>query len=282
MDSLVGGIAQEEPEASKPGAAEKPASDGNAIVVNGLDTTNAMEGKNSTTDSEQAEDSVPQLGTAEFRLLCKQLDHRSMGYRAFKRAFDFIFALLVVVVGLIPGLLLSIAVVIDTKGSPIYSQMRIGKRGKPFRIYKFRSMVADSDDVEKYFTPEQLEVWRRERKVEDDPRVTRLGAKLRSTSIDEVPQFINVLLGQISLIGPRVITDDELTQHFSDREQAILLSVAPGITGAWQCGPRNTATFENGLRQKIELDYARNANLQEDVRIFFKTIYVMLVKRTGK
>jgi lipopolysaccharide/colanic/teichoic acid biosynthesis glycosyltransferase len=228
-----------------------------------------------------AED-APALGTPEFRALCEQLDHRSLSYRAFKRFFDFLFALIVVAIGLIPGALLCIAIAADTKGSPIYSQERIGKRGKPFRIYKFRSMVKDSDNVEKYFTPEQLEKWKSERKVEDDPRITKLGGMLRRTSIDEAPQFLNVLLGQISLIGPRVITRDELMQHFSSFERAVLLSVTPGVSGAWQAGPRNTASFENGLRQKIELSYARNANLKEDCRIFFKTIHVMLVEKTGK
>lgn len=92
-------------------------------------------------------------------------------------------------------------------------------------------MVKDSDNVEKYFTPEQLEMWKRERKVDGDPRVTKLGHALRASSIDEVPQFINVLLGQISLIGPRVITRDEVMQHFSGTEKAELFSVTPGI--AW-------------------------------------------------
>ena len=161
----------------------------------------------------------------------KSLIDRNLGYRAFKRFFDFVFALLVIVVGFIPGALLSIAIAIDTKGNPIYSQERIGKHGKTFRIYKFRSMMKDSDDVEKYFTPEQLETWKRERKVDNDPRVTKLGRVLRSSSLDEIPQLVNVFLGQISLIGPRVITRDELLQHFSDYEKAELLSVTPGI--AW-------------------------------------------------
>lgn len=234
------------------------------------------------TVSEASRERFPELGSSAFRELCAQHDHRSLSYRAFKRGFDFIFALIVVAICLIPGAVLSIAIAIDTKGSPIYSQERIGKRGKPFRIYKFRSMVKDSDNVEKYFTPEQLETWKRERKVEGDPRVTKLGRALRASSLDEVPQFINVLLGQISLIGPRVITRDEVMQHFTDIEKVDLFSVTPGVTGAWQCGPRNEATFENGLRQAIELGYARDASISGDVRIFFKTISVMFVQRTGK
>ncbi|MGI6535979.1 MAG: sugar transferase [Eggerthellaceae bacterium] len=219
-------------------------------------------------------------GTAEFAARCKELDHRSLGYRLVKRIFDIAFSALVIVVGFIPGLVLALVVAVDTKSSPIYSQTRVGKYGRPFKIYKFRTMVADSDNVEKYFTPEQLKIWKRERKVEDDPRITSLGRKLRATSFDEFPQFINVLFGQISIIGPRVITYDEL-DHFG-KDKALLLSVSPAITGAWQCGPRNVATFDNGLRQKIELSYASNASLEEDARIFFKTISVMLIKRTGK
>ena len=222
----------------------------------------------------------PEPGTPEFAAKCRGLDRRSLGYRFLKRLFDVLFSLCVIVVGLIPCMLLSIAIAIDTKGSPIYSQIRVGKWGKPFRIYKFRTMVADGDNVSKYFTPEQLEVWKRERKVDGDPRITRLGRVLRATSFDEVAQFVNVLLGQISIIGPRAITYDEL-EHFGD-EKAQLLSVTPGITGMWQTGQRNLATFENGLRQKIELEYARGANLCADARIFFRTFNVMLSKRTGK
>ena len=110
-------------------------------------------------------------GTPEFAVMCRELDHRSLGYRFLKRFFDVAFSLCAIIVGFIPGLLLSVAIAIDTKGSPIYSQVRVGKWGKPFRIYKFRTMVADSDNVEKYFTPEQLEVWKRERKVDGDPRI---------------------------------------------------------------------------------------------------------------
>lgn len=222
----------------------------------------------------------PKPGTLEFEAKCKELDHRSFGYRILKRVFDVVFSLCVIVVGFIPALILSIAIAVDTKGSPIYSQVRIGKWGRPFRIYKFRTMVADSDNVEKYFTPEQLEAWKRERKVDDDPRITKLGRVLRATSFDETAQFINVLKGQISVIGPRAITYDEL-EHFEDKK-TLLLSVKPGITGSWQCGPRNLATFENGLRQEFELAYAKDASFGVDIRIFFKTFGVMFTKRTGK
>lgn len=251
----------------------------NAAYVNGTGALKSAQGVASVRAYNEIK-SEPVPGTAEFAAKCRDLDHRSLGYRLIKRAFDIVFSALIIVVGFIPGLLLALMVAVDTKSSPIYSQTRVGKYGRPFKIYKFRTMVSDSDNVEKYFSPDQLEVWKRERKVEDDPRITPFGRKLRATSFDEIPQFLNVLFGQISIIGPRVITYDELN-HFG-KDKALLLSVSPAITGSWQCGPRNVATFENGLRQKIELSYAGNANIREDVRIFFKTISVMLVGRTGK
>lgn len=227
------------------------------------------------------EDSMPEIGSPEFAELCQSLDRRSVGYRFAKRAFDILFSFAILLVCLIPGLLLSVAISIDTKGSPIYSQVRAGKLGRPFRIYKFRSMVSDSDNVEKYLSTVQLEQWRRERKVDGDPRITKLGSILRGCSLDELPQFINVLFGQISVIGPRVITYDELGNFGKDA--ATLLSVPPGITGAWQAGPRNKATFENGERQCVELAYVRKAGFKEDLRVFFATFSVMFGKnRNGR
>lgn len=220
-------------------------------------------------------------GTKGFAELCRSLDKRPLGYRLIKRTFDVVFSVGVVIVGFIPCALLSIAVAIDTKGLPIYSQVRAGRLGKPFRIYKFRSMVADADNVEKYLNPKQMADWERERKVDNDPRITRLGSLIRKTSLDELPQFLNVLLGELSVIGPRPITYDELA-HFGV-DAAKLLSVTPGITGAWQAGPRNAASFENGERQKVELKYVVDASLGEDLRVFLATFGAMFGKnRTGK
>ncbi|MBM6687352.1 sugar transferase [Collinsella tanakaei] len=219
-------------------------------------------------------------GSDEFAASCRALDRRPLGYRFAKRAFDIAFSAFVIVVGLVPCAVLSVAIAADTKGSPIYSQERVGWLGRPFRIYKFRSMVTDADDVEKYFTPEQLEVWHREHKVASDPRITPLGRILRKTSLDELPQFLNVLVGQMSIIGPRAITFEELSHY--GRDAVVLLSVPQGITGAWQAGPRNDATFENGERQRIELGYARRAGFREDARVFLSTFGAMFARRSGK
>lgn len=220
-------------------------------------------------------------GTGEFAEACRALDCRPLGYRFVKRLFDVAFSVVVITVGIVPCTALAAAIAVDTKGSPIYSQERVGRLGKPFRIYKFRSMVADADDVEKYLSAEQLEEWNRERKVTDDPRITRLGRLIRKTSLDELPQFLNVFVGQMSLIGPRAITFDELG-NYGEKDAALLLSVPQGITGAWQAGPRNEASFENGERQRIELEYARNASVREDLRVFLATFGAMFGRRSGR
>lgn len=231
--------------------------------------------------SAQKGESFSSPGTDSFAEVCRRLDSRPLSYRFVKRAFDIAFSACVIAVGLVPCALLSAAIAADTKGSPIYCQERIGRLGRPFRIYKFRTMVADADDVEKHLSPEQLAQWRRERKVDDDPRVTHLGCVLRKTSLDELPQFANVLLGQLSIIGPRAITSDELIEYGVD--VPLLLSVPQGITGAWQAGARNGATFETGERQRIELEYVRCASLREDARVFLATFGAMFGKRkTGR
>lgn len=201
----------------------------------------------------------------------------SRAYRICKRIFDIAFSVCVIAIGLGPGLILSAFIARDTGGSPIYTQERVGMGGRTFQIYKFRTMVADSDDVEKYLSADQLAQWRLERKVDDDPRITSLGRKLRSTSVDEIPNFINVLKGDMSVIGPRAVSREEI-EWFGD-DAATVLSVPAGITGLWQAGARNGATFESGERQKIELEYARNAGFAMDARCFFRTFGAMFGKR---
>ena len=219
----------------------------------------------------EAEGPVPVPAPAEGRL----------GYRFVKRAFDIAFSLCATIAGLIPVALLCLAVRLESPGSPIYLQERVGYRGKPLRILKLRTMVADSDDVEKHLSPEQLDQWRRERKVDDDPRVTKVGHFLRKTSLDELPQVLNVLAGPMSVVGPRPVVEDELAAYGDDAAE--LLSVKPGITGWWQVRARNDATYEDGNRQELELFYVRNASLAMDARVFSRTFGIMFGKgRTGR
>lgn len=207
---------------------------------------------------------------------------KPLGYRIVKRVFDVLMSLAVLAVAaaLLPVTAAVLAVVaVQTGGSPIYVQERVGRGGRPLRIYKVRTMVADSDDVERHLSGEQLEQWRRERKVDDDPRIVPVGRVLRKTSLDELPQFLNVLAGQMSVIGPRPITRDELAWFGGDA--VLMLSVPPGITGWWQVSSRNNSTFESGVRQGLELYYVENASLSLDIRIFFWT-FASMAKKTGR
>lgn len=209
----------------------------------------------------------------------RELDVRRTAYRTLKRAFDIVVSGAVILVGLLPSAILCALIWWSTNGSPIYSQTRVGLYGRPFRIYKFRTMVADSDNVEKYFTSEQLARWQRERKVDDDPRITRLGKFLRTTSIDEIPNFINVFIGQMSTVGPRAISEDELRWYGRDAKK--LLSVTPGVTGWWQVTARNSATYESGDRQQSELHYIDQSSVWVDIRILALTLKT-IVQGTGK
>ena len=202
-----------------------------------------------------------------------------LAFRFVKRAFDIIFSVGAILVLLIPSIILCIAIRLESPGSPIYRQLRVGYRGRPLRIFKLRTMVADSDDVEKHLSPEQLAQWKSERKVDGDPRITRVGSFLRRTSLDEFPQFLNVLSGQMSIVGPRPVVEDELVAYGTDVDA--FLSMKPGITGWWQVKARNDATYEGGSRQELELYYVRNASLALDMAIFFRTFKAMF-GRTGR
>lgn len=207
----------------------------------------------------------------------------TLGYRFVKRLFDLVFSLLMSVLLLIPIAIVCALISLESPGSPMYTQERVGRGGRTIKIFKLRSMVADAGDVQKYLSPEQLHQWEVERKVDDDPRITKVGRFIRKCSIDEMPQFLNVMNGDLSVIGPRPITRDELEQHFTDEEKAELLSVQPGITGLWQATDRNEATFESGLRQKIELRYVRNRCFRMDWKCFTGTFGAMFgKKRTGR
>ena len=186
-----------------------------------------------------------------------------------KRVLDILFSLVVIVLMVIPGLVLCLVIALQSKGSPFYTQRRVGMHGRHFNLYKFRSMVADANDVRKYFTPEQLAEWERERKVENDPRITAVGRILRKTSLDEFPQFVNVLKGEMSVVGPRPIVDEELA-HYGDGLDEFL-SCKPGVTGWWQVQARNDATYADGSRQQLELYYARHASATLDLNIVLRS-----------
>ena len=195
-------------------------------------------------------------------------------YRLVKRAFDITFSGAVCLVGLVPCAIVCAAIRLDSPGGPIFCQERVGLNGKRIRILKLRTMYADAHEhPERYLDEAQMAQWEREQKVDGDPRVTRVGHFLRRTSLDEVPQFLNVLLGDLSVIGPRPVTEAETWEFGSSRGE--FLSCRPGITGWWQVTERNDATWANGQRQLLELFYVRHASIALDARIFVRTFRAM-------
>lgn len=197
-----------------------------------------------------------------------------MGYHIAKRLFDIAFSFAVIAILLIPVAVLCVCIVIDSPGCPFFRQERIGKNGKHIYIWKLRTMEIDAhENPEKYLNGEQFAQWEREQKVDDDPRITRVGHFLRRTSLDELPQFINVLTGELSVIGPRPVTMEETYEFGNAREE--FLSCKPGITGWWQVTERNDATWANGKRQLLELFYVRHASFGLDARVFVRTFKAM-------
>lgn len=164
-------------------------------------------------------------------------------------------------------------------GPVFYSQERIGKDGKAFKMYKYRSMVVGADDVLNDLL-QQDEIARKEykkyKKLKNDPRVTKMGSFLRKTSLDEFPQFINVLKGDISLVGPRAYLPRE-KEDMGEKYDKII-RVKPGLTGLWQVNGRNQTTFEDRLN--IDIEYSHKFNLWLDIKIILRTI-MKVVKREG-
>ena len=197
-----------------------------------------------------------------------------VGYHLVKRLFDIVFSVIVIALLCVPVAALCLCIMIDLPGRPFFKQERIGQYGKKIYIWKLRTMETDAHcHPEKHLTNHQLAQWEREQKVDDDPRVTRVGRFLRRTSLDELPQFINVLTGELSVIGPRPVTLEETYEFGNARDE--FLSCKPGITGWWQVTERNEATWANGDRQMLELFYVRHASFGLDARVFVRTFKAM-------
>lgn len=188
-------------------------------------------------------------------------------YRVCKAACDIVVSALGIIVLFLPCLILSLFVAKDTGASPIYRQTRMGQYGKEFSILKFRTMVPDADDIAKYLDEDQLAQHFAGIEPDFDPRVTTLGRALRATGLDDLPQLCNVLVGQMSLVGPKAITRDELTTWYTPEQQKQLLSVPCGMTGLYQSGAFGQLTYLDGTRQELELAYVKKASLSLDAKI---------------
>ena len=210
-------------------------------------------------------------------LAAQALPPRKGLYRhVFKRAFD-VAAILMAAPVVVPVVAALAVMVARDGGKPFYSQMRVGKNGKRFRMWKLRSMVCDADErMEDYLAahPEARLEWDTTQKLKHDPRITPIGKVLRQTSLDELPQLWNVLIGEMSLVGPRPIM---LSQQVIYPGVAYYL-LRPGCTGFWQTAGRNRTTFE--ARAEYDTAYEETLTLGTDLKILFNTIGVML-KGTG-
>ena len=212
---------------------------------------------------------------------------RSFMYRVVKRAFDIVFALVgcIGIIVLIP--FVKIGNMVTGDFAPIfYRTTRIGKNGKKFKFLKFRSMVVTKDGksaealLEETLNsdPKLREQWNKFRKLDNDPRITKMGAFLRNTSLDEFPQFWNVLKGDMSLIGPRPLMGGELDEHNGDHNR--YESVRPGITGWWAANGRSKLSYDERL--ELEYWYAENYSLATDLKVVIRTIKTVVLKDGAK
>lgn len=199
---------------------------------------------------------------------------------AVKRVSDVILSSIALAVFLPFLFIVALCIVVDDFGSPIYAATRIGKDGRPFKMLKFRSMKKEADRLEDMLTEEEFARYKREYKLDIDPRITRVGRFIRKTSIDELPQLINIIKGDLSIIGPRPVLQEETEVYGIHKRE--FLSVKPGLTGYWQAYARNNAGYEDGRRQAMELYYVDNISLKLDIKIFFKTISTVLRKTGAK
>lgn len=206
-------------------------------------------------------------------------DRERLGYRFVKRAFDIVFSACVIAVAIVPSAVLCAAIAIESPGCPLYCQRRVGRIGadgrpREFTMWKFRSMVKGADKMKGALMAEN-EVEGPMFKMKDDPRVTRIGRFIRRHSIDEFPQFVNVLLGDMSVVGPRPPLPEEVAEY--DEWAMQRLAVKPGLTGPWQVGGRSDVDFDDMVR--LDLGYIARRGVMTDLKLILQTVAVVF---TGK
>ena len=193
---------------------------------------------------------------------------RSM-YIFIKRSSDVIISLLSMIILAPIFLLIIIMIKFDSKGNVFYKHKRIGKNGKYIYLYKFRTMYTNSNEIlnELLKDPKIKKEWEENFKLDNDPRVTKVGKFLRRSSLDELPQLLNILLGDMSIVGPRPVIDGEIDKYGVNKKR--LLSVTPGLTGWWACNGRSATSYED--RMKLELYYVKNRSIMLDIKVILKT-----------
>lgn len=206
------------------------------------------------------------------------------GYDFFKRELDIIVALLLVIVFLPVWVIVPVLIVLSSPGPIIYRHKRIGQHGRTFYMYKFRSMVVNADDILHKQNKSLLKKFKKmdwKLEAKDDPRITPLGRVLRSLTIDEFPQLYNVLVGDMSMVGPRAYLETELLEQVkkyptTGQLMKIVLTAKPGITGLWQVSGRNEISFDK--RAALDAQYVNTRSFWNDLVILCKTPKAMISK----
>ena len=205
------------------------------------------------------------------------LEHYKISYiPRWKRLFDIILSLIFLTISFPLFIIIALLIKVIDGGEIFYTQERVGYRGKRFKIIKFRTMYKDAEKrLQKLLqqNPELRKEWERNFKLKNDPRITPIGKFLRRTSLDELPQFINVLKGDMSIVGPRPVVKEELEKFYKDKA-VYYLSVRPGITGYWQVNGRSSIS---SYQERVNMDvwYVKNQSLFLDIKIILKTIKVV-------
>ena len=194
---------------------------------------------------------------------------KTIGYYFFKRAGDILFSLIGIIVLSPVMFIVAAAIKLDSKGPAIFSQVRIGLNGKPFKMYKFRSMVSGAEELLDKLK-DKNEMTGPMFKMKEDPRVTRVGRFIRKTSLDELPQLFNVIKGEMSLVGPRPNLPREVLKF--TKRQRMKLFVKPGLTCYWQVMGRSNIDFDDWM--KLDLKYIKDRNTILDLKLIFKTFKV--------
>ena len=195
-------------------------------------------------------------------------------YKVVKGIVDLLCSLIGIVILFPLFLIISILIKASSKGPVFFVQERIGINGRKFKLYKFRTMVNNAEDLIASFTPEQKKEWKENFKLVDDPRITKIGKFLRKTSLDEIPQLINIFKGDMSFVGPRPIIDEELLWYGDQKEK--LLTLKPGLTGWWAVNGRSNVPYPE--RCDLELYYVDHFSLYLDIVIIFRTIGAIIKK----
>ena len=201
-------------------------------------------------------------------------------YLGIKRTFDCIASLFVFILLIPLFLIIAFAIKVESKGKVFYKHKRIGKNGKYIYVLKFRTMYTDSQErlAELLKDPVVAKEWNENFKLHNDPRVTKVGNFLRKTSLDELPQLINIMNGDMSIVGPRPIIDGEIDKY--GKMKSKFLSVTPGLTGWWACNGRSATTYDERL--KLEYYYVENQSIKLDILCIMYTIRAVIFRKGAK